>query len=177
MIITKRQIFVYYALFSVLVCAGLLCGYFIFSDNLNMSVSIQISANFNFLFTDFCNLIKIILFQFIFGFSIISTPVCFIILLNQSLIYGYSIFFIMNSLNRTDLAIFYIVIYLGILAVYIFASVKAVLYSKTLVSAVPDFKEIIKLSNTHIYIKNYIVLSGILLLLQVIKFGYMILFY
>ena len=171
----QTKAIVWSVLFSLIICIGLTCGYFLFRDN--MSAAIQAETDFNIILSDFFHIIKIVMFQFIFGFSIISAPVCFILLLNQSLIYGYSIFFVLNSLNRTDLTIFYIIIYLSILSVYTLSSVTSVIYSKSLVSAAPDFKQVIKLDSTHKYIKNYIVFSGVLLLLQVIKICYMILFY
>jgi len=173
--ITNKHKTLYSVLFSLVLSIGLACGYFLFRDN--TIDAIHIYTDFNIIFSDFFRVIKILIFQFIFGFSIISAPVCFVILLNQSLIYGYSIYFILNFLNRTDLTIFYIIIYLSILSVYTLASVTSAMYTKTLLSASPDIKEIFKLDSTHKYIKKYIIFSGVLLLLQVIKICYMVLFY
>lgn len=172
---TNKKSIIYLLFIILILCIGLSCGYFLFNGY--TSGTVRVSVDFSNFFAEYWDLIKIILLEFIFGFSILSTPVCFLLLLHQGLIYGYSIFFILNSINRIEMTVFYIIIYLLILSVYTCTSMMSVSYSKTMTAVVPNIKEIMKLDSTHKYIKRFIICSGLLLLLQLIKMLYLILFY
>lgn len=170
----NKNLIIYSLLTTLIVCIGLICGY-LFIRPANDTI-IQISADFNNFFVDYWSLIKILLLEFIFGFSILSTPICWVLLFHQSFIYGHSIFITINSISRIDLIIFYFMIYLLILSVYSYTTMISILYSKHMATAVPNIKETIKLDSTLKYIKNYIICFGILIFVQLIKIGYLKLF-
>lgn len=172
--LTNKNLIIYLLLTALIVCIGVICGYLIIRPT-NDTV-IHISADFNNFFVDYWNLIKILLLEFIFGFSILSTPICFVLLFHQSFIYGHSIFITINSVNRIDLIIFYFIIYFLVLLVYSYTTMMTILYSKRMATAVPNLKETLKLDSTIKYIKNYIICFGILILVQLIKIGYLKLF-
>lgn len=169
-----RKNFIIYTLLTVLMIGlGLTCGYFLWSDKLSETVTVAASFDFK----GFQSLIVIVLIEFIFGFSILSIPVCFIGVFYRGLIYGCSLYFILNNINRFGLTIFYTILYLFILIVYVFTSMFSISYSKTLSAAVPDIRKIITLDSTHKYIKRFIICSAILFFLHVIKILYLYIFY
>jgi len=146
----KRTI--YSALTVPVIGIGLLCGYFFIRGDIVGSV--HISADF---FAEFWNLSRIVLLQFIFGFSVLAIPICYSLLFYQSLIYGYSISLAV-AMHRPDLTVFYVILYFLILSVYACTSVMSVIYTTP-------------------RIKEYLRCSCVLLILQIIKTCYLILFY
>ena len=154
----RKNKLIYFALTVPVIGIGMLCGYFLIHGETIGTVNV--SADF---FADYWNLSRILLLQFIFGFSVLAVPVCYLSLFYQSLIYGYSIFLI-NSLQQPMLAVFCISMYVLILSVYVCTSVKSITLSKTMIPVIPR-------------IKSYMKYACLLLLLQVIKSGFLILFY
>lgn len=170
---TRKKFIIYTLLTILMIIIGLTCGYFLLSGKLSETATVAVSFDFK----GFQNLIVIVLIEFIFGFSILSIPVCFVGVFYRGLIYGCSLYYILNNVNRCDLSIFYTIVYLFVLVVYVFTSMFSISYSKTLSAAVPDMHEIIKLDSTRKYIRRFIICSAILFFLHAIKILYLYIFY